>query len=95
MERLIVTALPSKPGRFRAHLASTGALVVSGSKQPLVDGARELLARGFQPAKAAHDAARQLVPRQLRAAPDRQVGELTYKEGEKDALRACTLDAAS
>jgi len=49
MERLIVTAHPSKPGRFSAHLESTGAPVVTNSKQPLVDGARELLSRGFNP----------------------------------------------
>jgi hypothetical protein len=52
MERLIVQALPSKPGRFCAHLESTGAPVVTNSKQPLVDGARELLAAGFDPATA-------------------------------------------
>ena len=87
MERLIVTALPSKPGRFRAHLASTGALVVSGSKQPLVDGARELLARGFQPARpltmrhdgSSHDSFAPL--------PIGKWAKLTYKEGEKDALK--------
>jgi hypothetical protein len=52
MERLIVIALPSKPGRFSAHLESTGAPVVTNSKQPLVDGARKLLAAGFDPATA-------------------------------------------
>ena len=52
MERLIVIALHSKPGRFSAHLESTGAPVVTNSKQPLVDGARALLAAGFDPATA-------------------------------------------
>jgi hypothetical protein len=50
MERLIVKVLPSKPGRFSAYLESTGAPVVTGSKQPIADGARELLAHGFDPA---------------------------------------------
>ena len=52
MERLIVIPLPSKPGRFSAHLESTGAPVVTNSKQPLVGGARALLAAGFDPATA-------------------------------------------
>ena len=47
MERLIVTPLDSKPGRFSGRLESTGEVIVDSSQQPLVDGARELLARGF------------------------------------------------
>jgi hypothetical protein len=49
MERLILIPIDRKPGRFSAYLQRTGAPVVTGSKQPLVDGARELLARGFDP----------------------------------------------
>jgi len=54
-ERLIVTPEPvaglrSKQAlRFSARLESSGEVVVL-SHQPLVDGARELLARGFDPA---------------------------------------------
>jgi hypothetical protein len=50
MERLIVIPLESKPGRFAGSLESTGEVIVTSSKQPLVDGARELLAAGFDPA---------------------------------------------
>ena len=49
-ERLIATPDFERPGRFSARLASTGEEIVSSSRQPLVDGARELLARGFDPA---------------------------------------------
>jgi hypothetical protein len=51
MQRLIVRPVgdPQKAGSFVAWLENTGDLVVR-SRQPLVDGARELLARGFDPA---------------------------------------------
>jgi hypothetical protein len=47
-ERLVVNpeADPEKAGKFSACLESTGETIVSGSRQPVVDGARELLARG-------------------------------------------------
>jgi hypothetical protein len=45
--RLVVT--PEAVARFAARLESTGELLVAGTRQPLVDGARELLARGFEP----------------------------------------------
>jgi hypothetical protein len=50
--RLVVTpeADPQRVGRFTARLESTGGLIVTSTRQPLVDGARELLARGFDPA---------------------------------------------
>ena len=38
---------PETAGRFTARLESTGELIVESTRQPLVDGARELLARGF------------------------------------------------
>jgi hypothetical protein len=46
--RLVVA--PEAAGRFTARLESTGEVIVAGTRQPLVDGARELLARGFDPA---------------------------------------------
>jgi hypothetical protein len=46
--RLIVA--PGSAGKFTARLEGTGEVIVSGTRQPLVDGARELLARGFDPA---------------------------------------------
>ena len=45
--RLIVAA--ESAGRFTARLESTGELLVTSTRQPLVDGARALLARGFDP----------------------------------------------
>ena len=88
MERLIVIALPSKPGRFSAHLESTGAPVVTDSKQPLVDGARALLAAGFDPATSltmrqdgsSHDSFAPL--------PIGRWAGWTYEEGERTTLRA-------
>jgi hypothetical protein len=46
--RLIASPDRKKPGAFSAYL-ETGDALVAGSRQPLVDGARELLARGFDP----------------------------------------------
>ena len=88
MERLIVIALPSKPGRFSAHLESTGEVIVSNSKQPLVDGARELLAAGFNPRtpltmrhdSSSHDSFEPL--------PIGKWAGWTYEEGERTTLRA-------
>jgi hypothetical protein len=48
MLRIIVRPAPSRPGTFTAHLED-GAIVVASSRQPLVDSARELLARGVAP----------------------------------------------
>ena len=45
--RLLVA--PDSAGRFTAGLESTGEVIVASTRQPLVDGARELLARGFDP----------------------------------------------
>ena len=44
--RLIASPDRKRPGAFIAYL-ETGDALVAGSRQPLVDGARELLARGF------------------------------------------------
>jgi hypothetical protein len=87
MERLIVKDIPSKPGRFCVHLESTGAPVVTGSKQSVVDGARELLARGFDPGilltmrheGSAHDSFQPL--------PIGRWAGWTYEEGERTTLR--------
>jgi hypothetical protein len=45
--RLVIA--PGSVGKFTARLEGTGDLIVTGTRQPLVDGARELLARGFDP----------------------------------------------
>ncbi len=47
--RLIASPDRKRPGAFNAHL-ETGEALVESSRQPLVDGARVLLARGFDPA---------------------------------------------
>jgi hypothetical protein len=87
--RLVVSpeADSQKAGRFTARLESTGELLVANTRQPLVEGARELLARGFDPGTpltmrhegSAHDS--------FQPMPICQWAKWTYKEGEKDALR--------
>lgn len=87
MERLIVTPLESKPGRFWGRLESAGEVIVTNSKQPLVDGARELLAAGFAPAtpltmrheRSTHDSFQPL--------PIGTWAGWTYEEGERTTLR--------
>jgi hypothetical protein len=86
MERLIVIALPSKPGRFSAHLESTGAPVVTSSKQPLADGARELLARGFNrsiPLTMRHDGSSH---DSFAPLPIGKWAKLTYEERDNGGL---------
>jgi hypothetical protein len=86
MERLIVKALPSKPGRFSGRLESTSEIIVINSKQPLADGARELLARGFDPAapltmrhdSSSHDSFAPL--------PIGKWAKLTYEERDNGGL---------
>lgn len=88
VERLVVTPelAPRKAGEFTASLESTGEPIVRGTRQPLVDGARALLARGFDPATPitlrhlgrSYDSFEPL--------PLRQWAAWTYKEGEKRTL---------
>ena len=47
--RLIVTP-DERPGQFIARLEGSSEPIVQHTRQPLVDGARVLLARGFDPA---------------------------------------------
>jgi len=83
--RLVVARVTA--GKFTGRLESTGELIVAGTRQPLVDGARELLARGFDPATpltmrhegATHDS--------FRPAPIGQWAKWTYTESEKHALK--------
>ena len=49
MLRLIASPDQKRPGSFIAYL-ETGDALVAGSRQPLMDGARELLAHSFDPA---------------------------------------------
>ena len=46
--RLVVAT--ESTGKFTPRLEGTGEVILTGTRQPLVDGARELLARGFDPA---------------------------------------------
>jgi hypothetical protein len=82
-ERLIVEPVASAPGRFKASLESTGSVIVESSRQPLVDGARELLKAGFCPTDP-------LTMRHLGAGYDSflpaPIGELakwSYEEGRR------------
>jgi hypothetical protein len=87
--RLLVTpeADPQKAGRFTARLESTGEIVVHATRQPFVDGARELLARGFDPGTpltmrhegSGHDS--------FQPMPIGQWAGWTYTEGENTPLR--------
>jgi hypothetical protein len=84
--RLVVTS--EAAGRwFTARLESTGELIVTSTRQPLVDGARELLARGFDPATPltmrhegnAYDSFHPL--------PIGKWAGWTYEERDRDGLR--------
>jgi hypothetical protein len=87
MERQIVIPLDGKPGRFSGRLESTDEVIVTGSKQPLADGARGLLARGFDPGmlltmrhkESSHDSFQPL--------PIGKWTGWTYEEGETKPLR--------
>lgn len=84
--RLIVEPAPHRPGAFIARLDS-GEVVVQRTRQPLADGARALLGRGFAPstpltmrhAGSRHDS--------FRPAPIRAWANWTFTEGEATALR--------
>src|SRR5215510_10043856 len=71
-------AEPQKAGRFNGRLASTGETIVRGSRQPLVDGARELLARSFDPATPLTMRHEGKVYDSFRPAPISQWAEWTY-----------------
>jgi hypothetical protein len=83
--RLVVA--PEAAGRFTARLESTGDVIVASTRQPLVDGARVLLAQGFDPDTpltmrhqgSAHDSFQPL--------PIGRWAGWTYTEGENTPLR--------
>jgi hypothetical protein len=84
-ERLLVA--PEKPGRFTARLESTGELIANSSRQPLVDGARELLARGFDPAALLTMRQHDRPYDSFRPAPIGQWAKWTYEESESVGLK--------
>jgi hypothetical protein len=83
--RLVVT--PEAAGRFTARLESTGELIVTGTRQPIVDGARVLLAHGFDPATPLTMRHEGKAYDSFQPMPIGHWAKWTYKEGEKDALR--------
>jgi hypothetical protein len=83
--RLVVS--PEAAGRFTARLESTGELIVTSTRQPLVDGARELLARGFDPATPLTMRAEGRSYDSFAPRPIRRWAKWTYTEGENTPLR--------
>lgn len=88
-ERLLVTpeADPQKTGRFTARLERTGEIIVRGTRQPLVDGARELIARGFNAATLLTMRLEGKAEDAFQPAPIAQWAKWTYEEGDRDGLR--------
>jgi len=85
--RLVVAPEGNSLGRFTARLESTGELLVTSTRQPLVDGARVLLAQGY-------DAGALLTMRHegkaydsFQPAPIGQWAGRTYEERDRDGLR--------
>ena len=91
MERLIVIPLESKPGRFSARLESTGEVIVTGSKQPLVGWCQGTACPRLRSRHASDDAARGQRPRQLPTLADRQVGRVDLRGGRDE--RPCGASA--
>jgi hypothetical protein len=46
---IVVSPVPGSPGHFRAQLEGTDEVLVASSRQPFVDSARALVAKGFDP----------------------------------------------
>jgi hypothetical protein len=82
--RLIVA--PEAAGRFTARLESTGVLIVGGTRQPLVDGARVLLAQGFDPSTPLTMHHEGKAYDSFQPMPIGHWAKWTYKERERDGL---------
>ena len=85
--RLVVTPDLKKPGRFTARLDGTEELIIPSSRQPLVDGARELLARGFDPVTPLTMRHQGSTCDSFKAAPIGQWAKWTFTESDRDGLR--------
>jgi hypothetical protein len=83
--RLVVS--PDGPGRFSARLESTGEAIITGTRQPLVDGAREMLARGFDTAMPLTMRHEGKAYDSFQPLPIGQWARWTYTEGETTPLR--------
>jgi hypothetical protein len=86
---LLVTpeADSQKAGRFTARLESSGEDIVANTRQPLVDGARELLARGFDPATPLTMRMEGKTYDRFRPLPIGEWAKWSYAEGEKTPLQ--------
>jgi hypothetical protein len=86
--RLVTTPAldPEKAGRFAARLESTGEPIVASTRQPLVDGARALLARGFDPATPLTMRMEGKAYDSFQPLPIAEWAKWTYKEREKGGL---------
>jgi hypothetical protein len=82
--RLVVA--PETAGRFIARLERTGELIVASSRQPLVDGARALLAQGFDPGKPITMRHEGKAYDSFEPLPIGQWAKWTYKERERGGL---------
>jgi hypothetical protein len=82
--RLVVA--PEAAGRFTARLESTGELLVTSTRQPLVDGARVLLAQGFDPGTPLTMRMECKSYDSFQPMPIAEWAKWTYKEREKGCL---------
>jgi hypothetical protein len=83
--RMVVT--PETAGRFTARLESTGELIVERTRHPLVDGARELLARGLDPATPLTVRHEGKSYDSFQPLPIGKWAGWTYEERDRDGLR--------
>ena len=87
-ERLIVTPeAAEKGGRFTGRLESTGETIATNTKQPIVDGARELLARGFDSATPLTMRMEGKTYDSFQPLPIGEWAKWSYAEGEKTPLQ--------
>jgi hypothetical protein len=84
--RLIASRDRKKPGAFSAYL-ETGDALVASTRQPLVDGARVLLARGFDPVTPLTMRMEGKAYDSFQPMPIGEWAKWTYEESEKTALR--------
>jgi hypothetical protein len=87
--RLVVSPAtdPQKAGRFTPRLESTGELIVANTRQPLVDGARGLLARGLDPTTPLTMRMEEKTYDSFAPQPIGTWAGWTYTEGETTPLR--------
>jgi hypothetical protein len=91
--RLVVA--PGSAGKFAARLESTGEVIVAGTRQPLVDGARELLARGFDPGTPLTMRMEGKTYDSFQPPAGRPVGQVDLHRGREYSPAVCSLDAPS